>query len=384
MVIRCRRKLRRASGVFFLDMGNWLGKIRRFLVAVCVAMAVVRTASVTAAHRYDGGDTALFELIVAVAITVAVLLVTRKRLANAVEDVLVLGLLPAWGAAMNAALPSCDVPCTDDHPLLAQASAHTVYIAFAISAFAYVLSRRGVGRKSPMFDAAILGTVIAGFLLVGAVAIQFGAGILLGILFAPLGLPLVAPVLVMLKYGVEIRERVRSEGPADTLGSVRFLRGLGVAPFLLLSDAGVQALFTRRPLAIFDALTQTCSGTFHELSQAECHSGHYLCTVAARGTPWLVRPERLGKRWGKPIIVNRQLAVANAFEDLLHERWPRFGRLARRVYDRLGLPVSRWIKWVPMADAVYLAMKPAEWLFYGFLRCFDRGDVESRIDRMYR
>ena len=89
-------------------------------------------------------------------------------------------------------------------------------------------------------------------------------------------------------------------------------------------------------------------------------------------------------RRGRPIVVNRQLAVANAFEDLLHHRWPRFGRFARAVYDRLGLPVSRWVRWRWMADAIYLAMKPAEWCFYAFLVLADRDDPERRIDRMYR
>jgi hypothetical protein len=97
-----------------------------------------------------------------------------------------------------------------------------------------------------------------------------------------------------------------------------------------------------------------------------------------------VRPERFGQRGGLVIVVNRQLATANAFEDLLHERWPRFGRLARRVYDRLGLPVSRYLRWRWLADFVYLAMKPAEWLFYVALLLLDRGSPEARIDRMYR
>jgi hypothetical protein len=111
---------------------------------------------------------------------------------------------------------------------------------------------------------------------------------------------------------------------------------------------------------------------------------HYLCTVAARGTPSLVRPERWGQRHGRPILVNRQLAVANAFEDLLHTRWPRVGHLARQVYDLVGLPVSRYITRPWMANAVFVAMKPFEWAFYATLLVLDRDDPESRIDRMYR
>ncbi|WP_394840396.1 DUF6688 family protein [Pendulispora rubella] len=71
------------------------------------------------------------------------------------------------------------------------------------------------------------------------------------------------------------------------------------------------------------------------------------------------------------MLVNRQLAIANAFENLLHTRWPRFGRFARAVYDRFGLPVSRHIRTRWLADAIYLVMKPAEWAFYVALLLLD-------------
>ena len=82
--------------------------------------------------------------------------------------------------------------------------------------------------------------------------------------------------------------------------------------------------------------------------------------------------------------MNRQLALANAFEDLLHERWPRFGKWARRVYDRVGWPLSRSIQSRWASDLVYLAMKPAEWIFYVALLLLDRASPERRIERMYR
>jgi hypothetical protein len=37
-----------------------------------------------------------------------------------------------------------------------------------------------------------------------------------------------------------------------------------------------------------------------------------------------------------------------------------------------------------LADLLYLAMKPAEWLFYLVLLVFDSECPEARIDRMYR
>jgi hypothetical protein len=163
------------------------------------------------------------------------------------------------------------------------------------------------------------------------------------------------------------------------------LRALAVSPILLGVHAILHALWRGRPAAALDVFTRTCDYTLSqvpiEIVPADCH---YLCTVAARGHRWLVRPEREGRRRGVPILVNRQLAIANAFEDLLHERWPRFGRLARRVYDRLGLPVSGWIRAPWLADLVYLGMKPFEWCFVLWLLLLDRESPEKRIDRMYR
>ncbi|HEX4932368.1 MAG TPA: DUF6688 family protein, partial [Gemmatimonadaceae bacterium] len=168
--------------------------------------------------------------------------------------------------------------------------------------------------------------------------------------------------------------------------SARWLRAtLALSPALLGVYAVISAVISRRPGAAVLAFTETCNHTFSTIPvrviEADCH---YLCTVAARGHAWIVKPERVGVRNGVPIVVNRQLAVANAFEDLLRQRWPRFGRWCRRAYDRLGLPVSRYITAPWMSDAVYVAMKPAEWVFYAFLLLVDRDDPERRIDRMYR
>ena len=49
-----------------------------------------------------------------------------------------------------------------------------------------------------------------------------------------------------------------------------------------------------------------------------------------------------------------------------------------------GLPVSRYLRPRWASDLVYLAMKPAEWIFYSALVRLDPGAPESRIDRMYR
>ena len=112
------------------------------------------------------------------------------------------------------------------------------------------------------------------------------------------------------------------------------------------------------------------------------HTGHYLCTVAARGHKGIVHPLRKGVRHGCVITVNRQLCVANAFEDLLSEHMPGFHRVVRRNYDKYGLPICQYIEKPWKSDLVYLFMKPAEWFFLIVLYAFDV-HPEERIARQY-
>ena len=226
---------------------------------------------------------------------------------------------------------------------------------------------------------------MAGAVLLAPVVLQFGGLAVVGLIFGFIGLPLVAPIAVIALYAVEFARRFRWRPIPEGQSRRALSPVLGRSGLLLGLYAAGQALLHRDLGGAVQVFTQTCGATLSQIHPLPCSQGdHYLCTVAARGHPWLVRPLRVGRRRGAPILVNRQLAVANAFEDLLHERWPRFGALARRTYDTLGLPVSRWIRWRWAADLVYLAMKPAEIGFYLFMRMVDRSDPEQRIGRMYR
>lgn len=109
---------------------------------------------------------------------------------------------------------------------------------------------------------------------------------------------------------------------------------------------------------------------------------HYLCTAAMKGHKELVKPLRMGIRHGNKIVVNRQLCIANAFEQLLEERTPRFHRALRSFYDTYGYPISRHIHSPWSADMVYLIMKPFEWIFLALLYLFDP-TPENRIARQY-
>ena len=110
--------------------------------------------------------------------------------------------------------------------------------------------------------------------------------------------------------------------------------------------------------------------------------GHYLCTVAAGGHRKIVKPQRMGRRHGHDIVVNRQLCVANAFEQILQEKNPVFHKAVRSFYDKYGLPVSKLIRKPLTADIVYIIMKPLEWLFLIVLYMTD-AEPEKRIAVQY-
>lgn len=146
----------------------------------------------------------------------------------------------------------------------------------------------------------------------------------------------------------------------------------------------VLMLLGQKPDSVIRLWTETADWTFSRMTPPPSipMDGHYLCTVAARGHRRVVKPLRIGTRHGHSVIVNRQLCVANAFEDLLHERWPRFHRAVRRFYDRYGYPISRHIRTKSSADLVYLIMKPLEWCFLAVLYLFDV-KPENRIAVQY-
>lgn len=339
-----------------------------------------------------------------------------RRFAIAYEA-LVLVAMPLWGLAVNHTLSSSCVHntrCDDDMGMFRAFAEPWVAAPFAlhvIAVAAYAISRRREERLPAAVEALTLSLMAVGAVLHLALGAQLGAGFLaFGMLVFPVALPVLSPWLSVLLFSRELLARLRRRGDEERVAEPQYaghiyrqvelppgeapppvvsrawlVRTVALTPALMGLYGVVSALVSGRRGGAVAAFTDTCGHVFSRVPitviERDCH---YLCTVAAQGHPWLVRPERMGVRHGAPIVVNRQLAVANAFEDLLHTRWPRFGRLCRRVYDRLGLPVSRYLRRRWMADAVYLAMKPFEWIFYATLLALDPDDPEARIGRMYR
>lgn len=143
-------------------------------------------------------------------------------------------------------------------------------------------------------------------------------------------------------------------------------------------------LFGQGADGFIKAFTMTADWTFStKIPPAPIeYDSHYLCTVATGGHEKIVKPLRYGKRLGETIVVNRQLLVANAFEDLIMERMPRFHKAVRSFYDKYGYPVSRHITTPIRADIVYIIMKPLEYIFVFFLYLCDR-NPENRIAVQY-
>lgn len=152
---------------------------------------------------------------------------------------------------------------------------------------------------------------------------------------------------------------------------------LGVLTIILI-------LFGQQPDSVILAFTKTSDWVLSkEISPPPvAFDTHYLCTVSLRGHKKLVKPIRFGLRRGEKIVVNRQLCVANAFEQLIEEKAPRFHKAVRHFYDTYGYPISKHINNAWAADIVYVIMKPLEWIFLFVLYLFDK-NPENRIQSQY-
>ena len=143
-------------------------------------------------------------------------------------------------------------------------------------------------------------------------------------------------------------------------------------------------LFGQQPDAVIKAWTETADWNLSNRAAPQniYYDEHYLCTVAAGGHEKIVKPIRLGKRHGHMVIVNRQLCIANAFEQILEEKVPELHRKVRHFYDTYGFPIARKIHSPYIADGIYLLMKPLEYFFLLVLYTVDV-KPENRIAVQY-
>ncbi|MBR5406593.1 MAG: hypothetical protein IK111_03010 [Lachnospiraceae bacterium] len=147
---------------------------------------------------------------------------------------------------------------------------------------------------------------------------------------------------------------------------------------------GILSLFGQYPDHVIRAWTETAQWNLSKMKAPPNvqYDEHYLCTVAAGGHDRVVKPIRMGERHGHRIVVNRQLLIANAFEQILEEKTPKMHRAIREFYDTHGYPIARHIKTKTAADMVYFIMKPLEWMFLLVLYLTDPAP-ENRIAVQY-
>ena len=136
--------------------------------------------------------------------------------------------------------------------------------------------------------------------------------------------------------------------------------------------------------SLVKVFTETTTWRFSQHSHPPYldNQGHYLCTVAACGHPKIVKPVRLGTRHGNTIIINRQLMIANAYEEMIEKIAPRFHKIIRFLYDKYGFPISKHINTPLRSDIMYVLMKPIEWFFLLNLYLFCTRP-ERNINRQY-
>lgn len=304
--------------------------------------------------------------------------------------------------------------------LMAFASAHepvagehvmTLIVIAVVGFLAYLILKYAGRHLAPLAKVFCIGGIYGGVivnvlflmqLLCGARPVDISPGQVFGENIVYILCECVVPVLFLIHVGrmfsgfirqqAEEQEKIRYEGNNFLAGCNRFLcKGINLywAAFLAMIPLYgivicILCLFGQKPDSVIKAFTQTSDWILSgEISPPPVeYDAHYLCTVSLRGHRGLVKPIRYGIRRGDRIVVNRQLCVANAFEQLLQERTPRFHKAVRHFYDTYGYPISKWITNPWSADVVYLIMKPLEWIFVAVLYLFDE-KPENRICSQY-
>ncbi|OOR37205.1 hypothetical protein BW895_28025, partial [Bacillus cereus] len=160
---------------------------------------------------------------------------------------------------------------------------------------------------------------------------------------------------------------------------------ISLFPVLLIVQF-ILILFGQKPDSFIRVFIETSSFNYSKIPapspQIVSGDGHYLCTVSVKGHKNIVKPLRAGIRHGERITVNRQLLIANAFENVIEERVPKCHKVIRNFYDKYGYPISKHINTKWSADFVYILMKPLEWFFLFVLYTVDK-NPENRIHIQY-
>lgn len=264
------------------------------------------------------------------------------------------------------------------HTPIYTGSALTIFVIACVALVGFlILKISDVSKTPPLVTVLAMAAVYLGGALLVIFTWQVYADWMdLYLVLVPLNYFLITARMILVKMD-EYREDPERSSKIDSvpfLGAVNHLlkeakRWPAAALLLMWPLLGILILilllFGQAPDAVIKAFTETSD--FRLSTQIAPPNvmvdGHYLCTVAAGGDKRIVHPIRRGIRHGHEVTVNRQLCVANAFEQILEERTPELHRRVRHFYDTYGFPVARMIRKRWIADLVYLLMKPLEWFF---------------------
>lgn len=299
-----------------------------------------------------------------------------------------------------AVFPGIGIAVTDDkcdtHPF-ELGSLNTTYTLWIVFALAYLLSRYFKKYLSPILISVVASALIGGALFCLAICIHF-LPMIFAVIFPGFGLLYLSPfvsllflILEMIRLNKFLREKLKTTTSEivtkiDTFNNwlkkyhLRFTAFLS-APLILAIQAALY-LFGQRADSIIYQFTDSCGYLLSKYQECSCGGDHYLCSIAANGNKKLVKPTRFGVRANEKIIVNRQLLIANAFENWLEDYMPRLHKVVRHTYDSMGIPVNKWSKHKHFANIIYVLMKPLEWLFLIWLYLFDT-KPENRIAKQY-
>lgn len=273
----------------------------------------------------------------------------------------------------------------------------TIYILILISIGAYFYSALKKRIASPVAEVLVNAVSLGGIILNAFIVIHINP------LFAVLGN---LPIIILFSYQL-IKNHQAFLQANEKKGSIKLNFWEKIAwwilrlnlfykiPVLLIIClpllsviSSLLLLFGQKPDSLIRAFTDTYKHGFSQLDY-ECANvncgGHFLCSVAANGHKLVVKPVRYGERMGNKIICNRQLLIANAFEELIEQNLPLFHKAVRSRYNKVGSFIHRHYHIFNnklISDIIFILMKPLELLFILVLYTFDR-NPENRIARQY-
>jgi hypothetical protein len=106
----------------------------------------------------------------------------------------------------------------------------------------------------------------------------------------------------------------------------------------------------------------------YDLLPDKAPDGCFIVTAAGRGHAEFVGPHFEVEHNGRRRLANQQLVTFWQFENLWSAQFPSSHAQFRKIYNQVGPVVARRISSPWLADVIFIALKPVEWLAWLCLR----------------